>query len=259
MSTGVGTDGMPAGRVAVVTGAGGGIGGGIARAFAQAGTAVVAGYRTGAAAADAVVAEIVDGGGRAVAHAADVTDPTQCAGLMAAAVSSFGRLDAVVANAGIQPVAPLAGMSATQWDEVVRVDLGGTFTTLQAAADVLRPAGGGAIVLVGSVEAGYGAAGHVHYGAAKAGVVALARGAAVEYGPAGVRVNVVSPGLVARPGLAEQWPEGVARWHAAAPLRRLGTPEDVGRACVFLASPDASWITGQELRVDGGVSVAAPW
>ena len=96
------------------------------------------------------------------------------------------------------------------------------------------------------------AAGHSHYGAAKAAVVAHTRAAALELGPLGIRVNAVAPGLIARPGIAEQWPDGVARWEAACPLGRLGEPDDVADACLFLASDAARWITGAVLVVDGG-------
>ncbi len=100
---------------------------------------------------------------------------------------------------------------------------------------------------------------HGHYATAKAGLIMHARAAAGAYGPHGIRVNSVSPGLIDRPGLADDWPEGVDRWHAAAPLGRMGTPEDVGDACVFLCSDLARWITGADLVVDGGVLTRPTW
>lgn len=118
---------------------------------------------------------------------------------------------------------------------------------------------GGSIVHIASIEGSRPAVGHAHYSASKAGLIMFARSAALEYGARGIRVNTVSPGLIDRPGLDRDWPEGVARWHAAAPLRRLGCPEDIGDACVFLASPSASWITGHDLVVDGGVSAHPTW
>jgi NAD(P)-dependent dehydrogenase (short-subunit alcohol dehydrogenase family) len=118
---------------------------------------------------------------------------------------------------------------------------------------------GGSITLIASVEGSRPARGHAHYASAKAGMIMLARSAALEYGAVGIRVNTVSPGLVERPGLDEQWPEGVARWRGAAPLGRLGRPEDIGDATVFLASPLARWITGHDLVVDGGMGVAPAW
>lgn len=247
------------GTVAVVTGAGRGIGAGIARRFAAAGAAVVVHHLTSAAGAAALVDELTGQGARAVAVRADVTDPADCARLMAAAVEHFGRIDAVVANAGVQPVTPLATMSRAQWRDVVDTNLGGAFVTVRQAAAALRTTGRGSVTLIASIEGTQPARSHAHYAASKAGVIMLARSAALEYGADGIRVNSVSPGLVDRAGLAADWPDGVARWQRAAPLRRLGTPQDVGNACVFLASPLAGWITGHNLVVDGGVSAHPTW
>ncbi len=248
------------GTVAVVTGAGGSVGSGIARAFAAAGAAVVVHYRSSAEPAGAVVRDIIAGGGRALAAQCDITDPEGCPGLMAAAIEAFDRLDAVVANAGVQPVAELATMSVPQWREVVDTNLTGSFATVQAAASVMRERGdGGAIILIGSIEGAQPAWSHAHYCASKAAMIHFARTAALEYGRDGIRVNSVSPGLIWRDGLDVDWPDGVARFRRAVPLGRLGRPADVGNACVFLASPMAEWITGQDLMVDGGVSAHPTW
>lgn len=244
------------GSVALVTGAGGGIGGGVAERFAAAGAAVVVHHRTSAGRAAEVVAGIVGRGGRAVAAQADVTDADACAVLMGVALERFGRLDAVVAAAGVQPVADLTGMGAQEWRPVLEVNLTGTFATVQAAAAVMT---GGSITLVASVEGSRPARGHAHYAASKAGVLMLARSAALEYGGSGIRVNTVSPGLIDRDGLADAWPSGVAAWRRVAPLGRLGTASEVGDACVFLASAMARWITGHDLVVDGGMSTAPSW
>ena len=123
----------------------------------------------------------------------------------------------------------------------------------------MRDQGGGSVTHIASVEAGFPAPGHAHYGASKAEVVMHARSAALEYGPWGVRVNTVSPGLIDREGLADAWPEGVRRWREASAVGRLGRPEDVGDACVFLASPLASWVTGHDLVVDGGATSRPTW
>jgi len=180
--------------------------------------------------------------------------------MMATAVEAFGRLDTVVANAGVQPVAELATMSVPQWRAVVETNLIGSFATVQAAASAMgERGGGGSIILIGSIEGAQPAWSHAHYCASKAAVIHFARTAALEYGRHGIRVNSVSPGLIWRDGLGLDWPDGVARCQRAAPLGRLGRPTDVGNACVFLASSMAEWITSQDLVVDGGVSVHPTW
>ncbi|MGW7665139.1 SDR family NAD(P)-dependent oxidoreductase [Streptomyces sp. NPDC054756] len=250
--------GLLEGQVALVTGAGGGIGQGIAARFAEEGAAVALHCRTARDAADRLAGRIRDAGGRAVVLTADLTDEDACRRLVAEAAAWGGRLTALVNNAGVQPTRQLAEMTAADWRAVVDTNLSGVFACTRAAVEVMRP-GGGSVTHIASVEAARPAPLHAHYGASKAAVVAHARTAAQEYGPYGVRVNTVSPGLVHREGLAEAWPDGVARWRAAAPLGRLGRPRDVGDACVFLASDLASWITGHDLVVDGGVSARPGW
>ncbi|MFK0292093.1 SDR family NAD(P)-dependent oxidoreductase [Streptomyces sp. NPDC090442] len=247
------------GQVALVTGASGGIGRGIALRFAAAGADVVAHYRAGEEAAGALVEEIQRGGGRALALRADLTAEEECHRLVAEAAGWRGRLTALVNNAGVQPTQELTGMSLADWRAVADPNVHSVFACTQAAVPALRAAGGGTVTHIASIEADRPAPHHAHYCASKAAVVMHARAAALEYGPYGIRVNSVSPGLIARPGLAEDWPEGVARWQRAVPTGRLGRPEDVGDACVFLASPMASWITGHDLVVDGGVSARPTW
>ncbi len=149
-------------------------------------------------------------------------------------------------------------MTAAEWRAVVDTNLTTVFACTQAAAELMRDAGG-TITHIASVEARVPAPGHAHYTASKAAVVMHARAAAQEYGPWGVRVNTVSPGLIEREGLADAWPEGVRRWRRASAVGRLGRPEDVGDACVFLASPLASWVTGHDLVVDGGATARPTW
>ncbi|RUA22557.1 MAG: short-chain dehydrogenase, partial [Actinobacteria bacterium] len=172
-------------------------------------------------------------------------------------VAATGRLDLLVNNAGIQPVEPFDALTAAAWDEVLTVDLRATQVLTAAAATVMHE--GGAVVNIASIEAHQPAAGHAHYAAAKAGLVMATRAAALELGPSGIRINSVSPGLIDDGRLAERWPEGVDRWLAAAPLGRLGTPEDVADAVAFLVSDQARWITGVDLVVDGGVLARPTW
>ncbi|MFC3573344.1 SDR family NAD(P)-dependent oxidoreductase [Streptomyces yaanensis] len=252
--------GLLTGQVALVTGAGGGIGRGIALRFAEEGAAVAVHCRTSVAAAHDVAARIRDTGGRAVVLRADLTAEDECRRLVGEAAEwGGGRLTALVNNAGVQPVRELGGMTAAEWRAVVDANLSSVFACTQAAAEVMREAGGGSVTHIASIEAAHPAPAHAHYCASKAAVVMHARSAALEYGPYGIRVNSVSPGLIEREGLAEAWPDGVSRWQRAVPTGRLGRPEDVGDACVFLASPLASWITGHDLVVDGGVSARPTW
>jgi 3-oxoacyl-[acyl-carrier protein] reductase len=245
------------GTVALVTGASGNLGQGIALRFAQAGSAVVTHYHRDRTAATTLVDRIEAAGGSAIAIAADLTDNAACHDLVDAAASWRGWLDALVNNAGIQPVQELRGMSAAEWRTMLDTNLTSVFSCTQAAVRAMRD--GGTITHIASINASQPAEGHAHYCAAKAALVMHARCAALEYGPRRIRINTVSPGLIDRPGLADDWPDGVHRWHRAAPLTRLGAPTDVGNACVFLASPMAAWITGHDLVVDGGVSAHPTW
>ncbi|MGW5773375.1 SDR family NAD(P)-dependent oxidoreductase [Streptomyces longwoodensis] len=249
------------GQVALITGAGGGIGRGIALRFAEEGAAVALHCRTETTAVRETAARIDAAGGRSVVLRAELTDDDACRRLVRETAEwAGGRLTALVNNAGVQPVQPLPGMTTADWRTVLDANLTGVFACTQAAADIMREqTGGGTVTHIASVEAGLPAPGHAHYAASKAAVVAHARAAAQEYGPHGIRVNTVSPGLIDRPGLAEAWPEGVRRWRGATATGRLGRPEDVGDACVFLASRLASWITGHDLVVDGGATARPTW
>lgn len=242
------------GKVAIVTGSGGGLGAGIALRFAEAGAAVVVNYRFNAAGAQAVVAQIEAGGGRAIAIRADVTQKAEVEALIGQTVEAFDRLDVLINNAGLYPLANLIEMSEAEWDEVINSNLRSTFLCTQAAAkQMMAQGGGGAIINIASIEAENPAPMHSHYNAAKGGVVMHTAAAANELGLYGIRVNSVSPGLIWREGIEQGWPDGVERFLKAAPLGRLGMPDDVADACLFLASPAARWITGANLRVDGGV------
>ncbi|CAN5251684.1 SDR family oxidoreductase [soil metagenome] len=238
------------GRVSAVTGAGGWIGAGIARRFAEAGAAVVVHYRRSEATAREVARAIEAGGGRAAVLQADLTDRAQVEDFFDAALQAFGRLDALINNAGAYPGRPLTEMSAEEWEAVLRANLTSVHLSTQAAAR--RMGEGGAIVNVASVEALQPMPNHAHYASAKAGVLMHTRVAALELGPRGIRVNAVSPGLIWREGIEAAWPEGVRRWGETAPLGRMGRPEDVADACLFLVSGAARWITGANLIVDGG-------
>jgi len=243
------------GKVVLVTGASGGIGAGIARRFAEAGATLVVNYRSNDAGARSVVAEIETNGGKAIAVRADVTEKEEVERLFSEAEEAFGRIDVLVNNAGSYPIATLLEMAEEDWDSMIASNLRSVFLcTQQAAKRMIAGGSGGAIVNIASIEGSFPAKLHSHYAAAKAGVLAFTKAAANELGRHGIRVNAVSPGLIWREGIEDAWPEGVNRWRKAAPLGRLGMPDDVADACLFLASSAARWITGIELRVDGGVT-----
>jgi 3-oxoacyl-[acyl-carrier protein] reductase len=237
------------GRVAIVTGAGGTIGAGIARRLHEAGASVVFHAR------DRTALEPLPDS-HAVAAGGDVVRDAQ--GICSAAVEAFGRLDILVNNAGIQPVAALESIGDDELAEMFRVNAGGVAAMTREAAALMGDAGG-AIVNIASIEGLQPAFDHSHYAASKAAVIMHTRAAALELGHSRIRVNCVSPGVIETAGIEQSWPEGVARWHAAAPLERLGHPSDVADAVLFLASPAARWITGANLVVDGGVLAHNTW
>ena len=243
------------GRVVAVTGAGGNIGAGIAARMAAAGATVVAHTRS------SPVEPIAGRSGQpGLVVTADLTTPDGPRRVVEMALERYGRLDGLVNNAAVQTVAGFPGLTDPEWSEMIDTNLTATHRLTQAAAAAMAAQeSGGAIVHIASIEGSYPAPGHGHYSVSKAGMIMHARAAAQAYGGAGVRVNVVSPGLISRPGIEDAWPEGVGRWREACPLGRLGTPEDIGDACVFLCSDLARWITGAELLVDGGVMSNPTW
>ncbi|KAA5826047.1 SDR family NAD(P)-dependent oxidoreductase [Saccharopolyspora hirsuta] len=254
-----GADGL-AGKVALVTGASGGIGSGIARRFAQAGARVVVQYHRDEAGAAEVVRDIESTGGSAVAVQADLRSPDDADRVVRTALETFGQLDAAVLNAGIQPLQPLAEMSLADFRAVQESNVDATFLALQATHRAMSEQdSGGAVVAIGSIVGTQPKPGSAHYAVSKAAVGMLVRAAALEYARDGIRVNLVSPGLMDRPTIRTDWPEGVEAWQQGNPINRLGQPTDVADACLFLCGPATSWITGQELVVDGGASVRPTW
>jgi NAD(P)-dependent dehydrogenase (short-subunit alcohol dehydrogenase family) len=242
------------GQVVLVTGAGSGLGRAIAQRFAEAGAAVVVAYRASLEGAQEVVARITGAGGTATGIDADLTRREEVERLFDRSRDAFGAVDVLVNNAGVYPLHPLVEMSEEAWRAVIDANLTSLHLCTQAAARRMIARGaGGAVVNVASIEALNPGPSHSHYAAAKAGVLSYTRAAAAELGAHDIRVNAVSPGLIDRDGLEREWPEGVRRYAASAPLRRLGQPEDVADACLFLASRAARFVTGANLVVDGGV------
>ncbi len=244
-----------AGRVALVTGAGSGIGRATAALFAARGGAVVAADLDEAAARETAAA-VRAAGGRAEGVRCDVTSADEVRDAVEQARRRFGRLDIVVHCAGILRIAPLEETAEKEWAEVLSVNLTGAFLVTRAALRALRAQGGGAIVHIASRAALRAKEGHGAYSAAKAGILQLTQMAALEGAPHGIRVNCVCPGFIDTPMTRGGYDAGaVESWSRVCPLGRAGTPEDVARAMLFLASDEAAFITGVALPVDGGRTI----
>jgi 3-oxoacyl-[acyl-carrier protein] reductase len=242
-----------AGKVALVTGGGRGIGRGVALALARAGADVVVGVSRDVAAAEAVAEEVRGLGRRALARQADVSNGEQAEELVAAAVSELGRIDILVNNAGITRDGLLMRMPEADWDAVLDVNLKGTFHCTKAALKRMVRQRSGRIVNVTSVMGVTGNAGQANYAASKAGIIGLTKSTAKEVGSRGITCNAVAPGWI-RTAMTEGLPEEVAgQVLKQIPLGRLGEPEDVAGLVVFLCSDSASYITGQVVVVDGGL------
>lgn len=245
-----------AGKIAIVTGAGQGIGRASALRFAEEGAHVIVNDLDAPSAAE-VVKRIRAAGGAALAHPADVTDPEQMEALVARASDEFGRLDIMFNNAGGATPEPTDTMPIDRYRKVIALNLDSVFFGTQCALRVMLPQGGGCILMTTS-GAGIGAVLHLAaYGAAKAGVINLARSVATEYGRQGIRANVISPGPMATQaflGWLSTVEGGKQEFEAQVPAGRLGTPEDIAQAALFLASDEASFINGITVPVDGGLS-----
>lgn len=246
------------GRAGLVTGGGSGLGRATALAFAGGGTAVLVADRDGDAAAG-VAAEVVASGGSAVACTTDVTDPAACDAMVAACVEAFGRLDVAVNNAGTTGVAgSVVDYPLDAWRATMVVNLDGVFHSMRSELPVMVGAGRGAIVNVASGAGLRGFPGLPAYVASKHGVVGLTRSAAIECAPLGVRINCVCPGSTRTPMLEGYMggdPKVERMMTAGVPLRRLGTPEEIAAAIVWLCSDEASYMVGHALAVDGGATV----
>ncbi len=248
------------GKTAIVTGASGGIGAGIARRFGEAGANVVCHYNSNRESAEKVAEAIRSTGGKAAACQADVSSGKGAASLVAQAFSLFGGVDILINNAGRQPVQMLADMSEGDWNAMMAANVAGPFLLVSAFVEHARRAGKpGSVVNIASIEGHNPAPGHGHYATSKAALLMFTKAAALEFGVHGIRVNSICPGLIHRDGIETGWPEGVGRWKAAAALQRLGLPDDIADAALFLASDAARWITGADLVVDGGVSARPTW
>jgi 3-oxoacyl-[acyl-carrier protein] reductase len=239
------------GRVAIVTGASRGIGRAIAKRLASQGAHVVATAR--AENARAVVDEIVAAGGRAESLSLDVTEPGSADSTVAATIEKFGRIDVLVNNAGITRDQLMLRMKRDDWEAVIATNLTAAFTLTQAVLKPMIRQRAGRIICISSVVGQSGNAGQANYAASKAGIIGFAKSVALEVASRGITVNVVAPGMIETDmtrAIAERARE---EWESRIPLKRLGTPDDIASAVCFLASDEASYITGQVLAVNGGM------
>lgn len=259
------SDSPLANHSAVVTGASSGIGLAVAAALADAGAAIVVNYHSNGEAADDLVSRIVANKGRAIAVQADVSKEGDVTRLFDEASAAFGRVDVLVSNSGVQKDAAIADMSLADWNTVIDINLTGQFLCAREAvrrfrvqkADARPARSAGAIIAMSSVHEVIPWAGHVNYASAKGGVRMLTRSLAQEVAADRIRVNAIAPGAIRTPINKEAWEddEALAKLLRLIPYGRIGEPEDVARAAVWLASDDADYVTGTTLFVDGGMSL----
>lgn len=247
------------GTTALVTGAGRGIGKGIALALAREGCRVAVNYYVDPELAEETVAEIQSFGGDAFPVKADVSSRVAVEEMFATVLSRFERLDILVNNAGVQTWKGLLELSEDEWDFVIDTNLKGCFLCTQMAARHMQSRGGGSIVNIGSGSNKLAFPKLVAYTASKGGIEMFTKVAAVELGPFGIRVNCVAPGAIEIERTKMEDPNYGATWGAITPLGRVGTPADVGKAVVFLAGSESSFISGQTIWVDGGLFTKPQW
>ena len=241
--------------VAIVTGSGRGIGRSIAMELASAGAKVVVNYAGRSDKAEETVELIRQAGGESLAVQADVSQEADVKRLIQTTLDHYGKIDILVNNAGITRDTLLLRMKETEWDAVLDTNLKGVFLCTKAVSKGMLKQRSGVVVNISSVVGLSGNAGQANYAAAKAGVIGFSKSVAKEFASRGVRVNVVAPGYIST-DMTETLPEGVRNEILSGiPLGRIGRPEDVAKVVRFLVSPEASYITGQTVCVDGGMEM----
>jgi 3-oxoacyl-[acyl-carrier protein] reductase len=249
-------------RVALVTGAASGIGAATARVFADAGADLVLGWYAGDPHdVEPVVRAVEERGQRCLAVEVDVSRTEAVEQMVAAALERLGRIDVVVANAAVAREVPSAELDDERWQQLLDIDLTGVFRCFRAALPHMAEAGYGRLLATSSIAGSLqGWSRHVHYTAAKAGIVGLVRGLAVEVAPHGITVNAIAPGVIVTPQSLDPvnslGPEGVDAFAARVPVGRNGVPDDIAHAFLYLASEEAGFLTGQTILIDGGVSLS---
>ncbi len=243
------------GKVAIVTGAGIGIGVGIVEALVAAGAAVVVSYNQSAKGAEETAAKLTNAGGSVFVQQCDVQDYAQVQQLIATAVQQFGRLDIMINNSGITEPHPLLEMTPDEWDKTLNINLRGAFfCTQQAARQMIAQGEGGRIINLSSVHGFAAAPLHAHYEASKGGINLFTKACAIELAPHNIQVNAIAPGAIEVPRFFTFKNYDPNEWGDRVPAGRVGMPSDIGPLAVFLASPLASYITGQIIWVDGGMT-----
>ncbi len=243
------------GKVALVTGASRGIGAGIALALAEEGAGVVVNYRRNADKADAVVKAITDKGGKAAAFRADVADVGDMKDLCAFAEREFGGVDVLVNNAAIHQHLPAHELPVEDWSRVMETNLTGPFVLSKECLPHMKEKGWGRIINISSMDAFTGTKVECHYGASKAGLIGFTRALALEVAPLAITVNAIAPGPIETDMLNVNTEERRRKLLSIVPVGRLGVTEDIAHAVVFLASPKASFVTGQTIHVNGGAAL----
>jgi glucose 1-dehydrogenase len=253
------------GQTALVTGANSGIGRAVAIALGQAGAEVMVNYVLGDEQADAVVREIRHCGSQAVAYRADVSQEDQVQAMFRIMLEEFGTIDILINNAGLQRDAPIEEMTLDQWNRVISVNLTGQFLCAREAIREFKRRGvvkevscsAGKIICISSVHEIIPWAGHVNYAASKGGVMQMMKSIAQEVAPYRIRVNSIAPGAIRTPINTNAWstPEAYNALMTLIPYKRIGEPEDIGRAAVWLASDYADYVTGTSLIIDGGMTL----
>ncbi|PWM76460.1 MAG: beta-ketoacyl-ACP reductase [Phascolarctobacterium sp.] len=241
------------GKVALVTGASRGIGKAIALMLAENGADIAVNFAGSTTAAEAVAAEIEKMGRKAILVQGDVSKTEVCAEMVEKVVKELGHIDILVNNAGITRDTLLLRMKEEDWDAVLNTNLKGVFNCTKAAVKYMAKQRSGSIVNISSVVALMGNAGQANYAAAKAGILGFTRSVAKEMAARGIRVNAVTPGFIKTDMTSVLSEKVVAAMEASIPLARLGEPEDIAKAVLFLVSDNAAYITGQTLHVDGGM------
>lgn len=247
-----------AGKVAIVTGGTKGIGLGCARDFVKNGYHVLVCSRN-AQEADQVAAELSREGSHVAGTQADVADPSAGTQIVATCLERFGRLDCLVNNAGIFTPTPMSDMTSEAWDQTLHTNLRGAALVSSAAAEEISASGGGSIINIASINGLMAEEDFAAYSASKAGLISLTQSMAIEWASSGIRVNCIAPGWIETP-LSEVWIGGLsqAEIERMIPLGRLGQPTDIASMALFLASEAASYMTGQTVVVDGGMTSRQP-